>query len=125
MYRVHEPRRIGGSEVPVSEEPRQDIVVESVATQAIAPRHALIVDPAEVTHYVCCRAEPWEVAMCGYDVTHADLNFDGDACAMCNEVVHEMWRSRGGGPLDEHCPYSNTPCPSDEWLFNRVARETT
>jgi len=111
--------------VPVSEEPRQDIVVESVATQAIAPRHALIVDPAEVTHYVCCRAEPWKVAMCGYDVTHADLNFDGDACAMCNEVVHEMWRSRGGGPLDEHCPYSNTPCPSDEWLFNRVARETT
>lgn len=111
--------------MPVEEETRHDVEVVPPPDRATTPRHALVADPAEVTHFVCCRAEPWEVAMCGYDVRQADLNFVGDTCAMCIEVVLELWRSRGGEPLDEHCPYDTTPCPSDEWLFNRVARETS
>jgi len=111
--------------MPVGEKPRQDAEVVPLHDRATAPRHALVADPSEVTHFVCCRAEPWQVAMCGYDISQANLNFVGDTCAMCIEVVLELWRSRVGDPLDEHCPHDTTPCPSDEWLFNRVARETS
>ncbi len=63
--------------------------------------------------------------MCGCDARRGNLNFAGDTCAMCIEVVLDMWRSRGATPLDEHCPADGTPCPSDEWIFERVARETS
>jgi hypothetical protein len=109
----------------VEGDPRQDSSVEPLATQATDPRHGLIAQPAAVTHVVCCRTDPWEVSMCGYDVTHGNLNFAGDDCAMCIAAAREMWSSRKEVARDEHCPYDGSPCPSDEWLFNRVASETS
>ena len=93
---------------------------DPVATQA---RYALTSDPTQVTHIVCCRAA-WDVTICGFADTNGEINVTGDPCAMCITMVEELWRSHGA-PVDEHCPYDASSCPSDEWLFDRIARETT
>jgi len=86
-------------------------------------RYALTSDPSQVTHIVCCRAE-WDMTICGFAVTNGHINVAGDPCAMCVAMVEDLWRSHGA-PVDEHCPYDASPCPSDEWLFDRIARQTT
>ncbi len=97
---------------------------QSQASVAIAVRRELRVDPREVTHLVCCRQDPWEIAVCGFNVSEANIIINGDICAMCVTTAEEMWRARGGW-VDEHCPYDGTPCPSDEWVNGRVTRETS
>lgn len=87
-------------------------------------RRALTSDPTQVTHIVCCRAESWDTAACGFDLSGGGINVEGDTCAMCVTTVEALWRARGGW-VDERCPYDGTACPSDEWLFERIARETT
>ena len=95
------------------------------AAPVVAPRRSLGCDPRQVTHVVCCRDEPWVDAFCGFDVSEGALNLAGDACAMCLQSVELHWSARGEQVQDDHCPADGTACPSDEWIFHRVVRETT
>lgn len=104
---------------------RPDSSGDAGSAPSIAPRHSLASDPREVTHVVCCRDDPWVAALCGFDISKASLNLAGDPCAMCLQVVESRWSARGEQVRDEHCPTDGSACPSDEWIFSRVVRETT
>jgi hypothetical protein len=111
--------------MPTGEQPLGDGSPDPMPGQLTAARHSLTADPSEVMHVVCCRDDPWEVSLCGVDVSHATINFAGDPCAMCVEEAMSRWRARRQQPLDEHCYVDGSACPSDEWIFNRVMRWIT
>jgi hypothetical protein len=88
-----------------------------------APAHELVDRPDEITHLVCCREVPWSTAFCGFQdltgVNPSAVHF----CSMCLEEAETRqpgWLG-DGAPV---CPLDGQPCPSEEEVDARIARET-
>ena len=88
-----------------------------------APAFDLVDQPDEITHIVCCRDVPWRTAFCGAE---GATGINPGALHLCSMCVEEAQARRPGWLFEAQsvCPVDGQPCPSEEEVDARIARET-